>query len=180
MDTKCGLAGKVKNTFLDFDDDELESADSQRPNSDPTSDRSSCSDWSESDNSESSRCRIYKFRGEADLKKPVRLPTNMHGQELGGESKAKKKSTRPCKGKRERFRKYVDKVKLQLAKDPQGFTLHDVDFSSNLALDERGRKKVESILENYRTQVLMHDTESQPISGALACRVTQNPDIVSL
>jgi len=171
----------VKNTFLDVFDEDSESDGDQRPSSDPTSQSSSCSNWSEAEESASSG--IYKFRGEGNLKQPVPLPVKMHGtvvkdddRECAGQHagkaqpKAQKKSTRPCRSKRDRFRKYVDKVKSQMYEDPEGFTMDDVNLPQNLVNDEKGQKKVASILEKYRAQVLSAGTQAQP----------HNPDIVSL
>jgi len=94
-----------------------------------------------------------------------------------------KRHIRPCKGKRDRFRQYVDKLKLQVDQDPEGFTLGSVSFPKYLTESERGRNKVASILEDYRTQLLSNSSEAQPIAGSshgsndgLPC----NPDIVSL
>lgn len=181
MASQLGITGRVKNSFLDFRDEDSESDDDQRPSSDPTSQSSSCSNWSESE--ESTRGCTYKFRGEGNLKQPMPLPVSMRGNagrddnrehagQHGGteQPKVQKKSMRPCRGKREKFRKYVDKLKSQMAEDPEGFTMDTVDFPKNLVNDDKGRKKVASILEKYRTQALSPGTTTQ----------AHNPDIVSL
>jgi len=194
MATQFELAGRVKNTFLDFRDEDSESDVDQRANSDPSCSASSRSSWSESTDNES--CHLYKFRGENDLKQPVRSQMNMHWKTQRDydqgrarqhhntdQAKVPKKCTRPCKGRRERFRKYVDSLKSQVDVDPQGFAFGDVNLHENLVHDERARKKVASILENYRTQILSKGTETPPGAGALSCNAessAHNPDIVSL
>jgi len=65
--------------------------------------------------------------------------------------------------------------------NPDGFSIDTIDFPQNL--DERGRQKVASILDKYKTQVLPAGTETQPAAGASAHSSEQlphNPDIVSL
>jgi len=180
METKLELTGRVKNTFLNFADGDSESSGERRPSSDPTSQSSNCSNWSESEESEGGR--IYRFRGAANLKQPVRSQLKSQGkvesdevqdcvEQHGGTEQPNPqwRCTRPCKARRERFRKYVDKMKAQVAEDPAGFTMDKVNVPEKLVPDERGRKKVASILENYRTQVLSQGTAAQPVTGTSGC-----------
>jgi len=183
MESKGVLTGKLKNTFLEFESEDEGSEDSKRrPSSDPTSRSSSCASWSESEESQSGR--IYRFRG--DLRKPVR-PLKVdkgEGQQVMTEQpKPKRKCTRPCKGKRERFRKYVDKIKTQVDQDPEGFDYEKVDHPEGLLQNDKGRKKVESIIENYRAGIMAKGSEGQPTEGTNASaseHFARNPDVISL
>jgi len=191
MDTNFDFTGRLKNTSLDPRDEDCESDVDKRPSSDPTSPTSSRSSYSQS--VDRSSC-IYKFRGERALKQPVRSLMNTRGkvaqndvQEYFGQHDRTEQSKvrefiRPCRGKREIIRKYVDLLTPQVDAHPERFTLGNTNLPLKLVLDERGRKRTASILENYRTKILSKGTEAQQVTG-LGCRgegLPCNPDIVSL
>jgi len=166
MGSKGVLTGKLKNTFLEFGSDGEESDEGKRrPSSDPTTSRSSSwASWSESEESQSGR--IYKFRG--DLRQQARSSKVPNPREMPEQPKPKKKCTRPCKGKRERFRKYVDKVKSQVDQDPEGFDCDKLNLPDGLVQNDKGRKKVASIIENYRAGIISKGTDGRPSEGTNA------------
>jgi len=170
MGTNFDLTGRVKNTFLDFHDEDCESDVDQKPSSDPGSPIARSS-WSQPVDS-NSRC-TYRFKGESFLKQPVSSLMNTGGkvaknddQEDSGqhdkrEQSEAKKFVRPCRRKRERFRKYVDSFKPQVDADPESFTFSNINLCPMLLHDERGRKKMASVLEDYRAMILSKGTEVQ-------------------
>jgi len=83
-------------------------------------------------------------------------PASQSGEELTlqDDSKAHKKKTRPCKGKRNRFRKYVDRLKLQMIQGGTDFKLDDVEVPESFSKD-----KVIQILCKYQQE--QHDDLEQ-------------------
>jgi len=66
----------------------------------------------------------------------------------------RKNGGRPCKGKRRRFRKFVDKMKLEIDKDPFGFNLHNAELPVSISTTQKLRDKVAQILSDYHNEVL--------------------------
>jgi len=61
---------------------------------------------------------------------------------------------RPSKGKRQRFRKYVDKMKLEIKKDPFGFKVDDTLLPLDIATTDKLRGRFTQILKAYQHEVL--------------------------
>jgi len=141
------LIGRVKNTFLDFQDegsgDDLVgfSLADTKASSDTTDNRSTSSAISE----------CYMFRD--DLKE-------FEGNEgSGGHEEAeggRKNKYRPCRKQRNNFRKYVDKLKEQLQQDPEGFNIQKIEHPQWVMRGKGSGQKVANILGNYHAQLSGH------------------------
>lgn len=70
------------------------------------------------------------------------------------DAKQHKKRGRPCKGKRQRFRKYVEKMKLEIDKDPFGFNVDNVGLPVSITTANKLQDKFIQILRNYQIEVL--------------------------
>jgi len=176
------LTGRVKNTFLHFEDSDTESDLGQRPSSDPTSSRSASSVASLSETEE---CPVpYRFRGDLKHKQQAchRAPNGLRTLgEPAQPTETGKKHLRPCKSKRDKFRKYVDSLKAQLEEDPQGFDCSKIQHPQNLVQDKRGVDKVASIIEKYRAQITAQfSSASNTMASSPSEPRDSDPYIVSL
>jgi len=70
------------------------------------------------------------------------------------ENTLKKKLGRPCKGKRHRFNKFVDRLKMDVLTKKEAFSVEDVYWPPHLLANDSDRQKVIRILEAYQLQVL--------------------------
>jgi len=66
----------------------------------------------------------------------------------------KKQRGRPCKGKRRRFQKYVEKMKLEIEKDPFGFNVDNTDLPMSIATTHKLHGKFIQILRTYQIEIL--------------------------
>jgi len=176
------LAGKVKNTFLHFEDDDNSDSDLEhRPSSDPTSSRSSASVASLSETDECPT--VYRFRHDlqrTQLQK-TQARESLQSEESAQSREKGKKYIRPCKTRRDKFRKYVDGLKVQLEKDPQGFDCNSIQHPTNVVQDKRGADKVASIIAKHRAQMIAQGPNVSNTRGGLQVEPNvSNPHIVSL
>jgi len=151
MEPHTPLIGRVKNTFLDFQEERSDenvvgySFAKAKAASDPTD---SCSS---SLRSSSTSSEYYMFRD--DLKE-------FEGNEgSGGHEEAeggRKNKYRPCRKQRNNFRKYVDKLKEQLQQDPEGFNIQKIEHPQWVMRGKGSGQKVANILGNYHAQLSGH------------------------
>jgi len=66
----------------------------------------------------------------------------------------KKQHGRPCKGKRQRFRKYIGKMRLEIEKDPFGFNVENTEMPISLASTKKLHGKLLQILRTHQIEVL--------------------------
>jgi len=146
------LIGLVKNTFLDFQDEDSDydlagfSFANPRANSDPTDSRSTSS------RSSSACSDRYMFRDDL---KPLEGNEGSGGHE---EAEGGRKNTyrRPRRKERHNFRKYVDKLKEQLRQDPEGFNIQKIEHPQWVMRGKGSGQKVANILGNYHAQLSGH------------------------
>jgi len=67
---------------------------------------------------------------------------------------AQKKHTRPCKEKRERFRKVIDHLKVKVRQERENFDVDHIPLPKGLATDSKAVARVKSMMGHYRDQVL--------------------------
>jgi len=65
-----------------------------------------------------------------------------------------KKHLRPCKGKRLRFRKLIDNLKVKVRQELENFDVDDITLPMSIANDPKTVARVKSMMGNYRDQVL--------------------------
>jgi len=66
--------------------------------------------------------------------------------------KERKKQIRPCKGRRDRFRKYIDHLKAKVRQELDTFDMDKVQIPSHMA--PKGVARVRSMMEKYHQEVL--------------------------
>jgi len=105
--------------------------------------------------------RVYAFDQTWDSNESVKVESSdgeqgdQSGDDDSDDARRKKKGGgRPCKGKRRRFRKYVDKMKLEIDKDPFGFNVQTAELPVSIATTDKLRDKVIQILKAYQSEVL--------------------------
>jgi len=116
--------------------------------------------------------RVYAFDQTWDSNESVKVMSSdgeqgdQSGDDDSDDAKGKKKGGgRPCKGKRRRFRKYVDKMKLEIDKDPFGFNVHTAELPVSIATTDKLRGKVIQILKAYQSEVLERLADPSTFSG---------------
>jgi len=65
-----------------------------------------------------------------------------------------KKHTRPCKEKRERFRKVIDHLKVKVRQERENFDVDHIPLPQGLANDPKAVARVKFMMGHYRDQVL--------------------------
>jgi len=70
------------------------------------------------------------------------------------ETGSQKKHFRPCKGKRDRFRKVIDHLKDKVHEELEDFDLDNIELPKFMACDLKTIDRVKSMMEGYQRQVL--------------------------
>jgi len=100
--------------------------------------------------------RVYEWHGEAWLPKDNMLSSThsvAHTTSTNA-TQVSKKWPRPCKGKRLRRKKFVEKMKAEIAAHMDTFDMGEVSWPPSLAHSCKQRQTVIRRLENYQQQVL--------------------------
>jgi len=64
------------------------------------------------------------------------------------------KKSRPCKGKRNRYKKLVDRLQRQISENPVVFAMDQVDLPPSLQANDRQRLRLIDRLKSYQHKVL--------------------------
>jgi len=64
------------------------------------------------------------------------------------------KKTRPCKAKRNRYKKLVHKLQTEISDNPEVFRMDQIDFPPSLQANESQRLKLIDRMERYQNRVL--------------------------
>jgi len=79
---------------------------------------------------------------------PEQQPQDLYVQQ------EQKKHTRPCKEKRERFRKVIDHLKVKVRQERENFDVDHMPLPQGVANDPRAVARVKFLMGRYRDQVL--------------------------
>merc|ERR1719410_1536010 len=61
---------------------------------------------------------------------------------------------RPCKGKRQRHQKFLDRMKTMAEDNPHNFNIEDVELPPSIEANEALKAKFAAKVQMYKTQVL--------------------------
>jgi len=64
-----------------------------------------------------------------------------------------KKRYRPCKGKRLRYKRFVERLHMQVAMDGESFNMDQVLWPPSLQADDKKRQKLIRCMENFHHQI---------------------------
>jgi len=64
-----------------------------------------------------------------------------------------KKRNRPCKGKRRRFKRFVDNLKNQMSEDVESFNVEEVWWPPSLEANDRKRQQLIKLMEDLQHQL---------------------------
>jgi len=67
---------------------------------------------------------------------------------------AHKRNMRPCKAKRDKFRKFIDHLKIKVRLELENFDIDSVELPSGVAHDPKAVARVRSMMERYQREVL--------------------------
>jgi len=82
-------------------------------------------------------------------------------------SESTKKGSRPCKGKRIRYKKLVERLKDEISAHPTTFQLENVVLPPSLMKNEKRRFLLMDLIERHRHQVQMGNEPIEDSSGPL-------------
>jgi len=68
----------------------------------------------------------------------------------------KKRPSRPCKGKRLRFRKFVERLKTQIDSKVEFFDIEEVAWPPSLEINDKKRQLLIQRIEQYQHKALCH------------------------
>lgn len=190
------LVGRVKNTFLDFEDEPMGSDwcrdefKTHTSSSLPVMSRSSS--WGSLPETGKARS-LQEYRYRNDLVSHVKneqleckheelledtMGSNLKTTMRQETTEQRQKHNRPSRNARDRFWQYVEKLKMRLEHDPQNFDCRNIEHPSAFMRDGRSFDKVVSILEKHRakllTQHLSTSTSSSSTHLNLACESNSN------
>jgi len=92
----------------------------------------------------------FHSRAETDLNDD---PTSESSQTQQAMTQNNKKEQRPCKAKRQRYRKFLNKLKAQIVADPSSFDMRQVELLPSLTDHPKRLHKLTLYLENFQEQV---------------------------
>jgi len=78
----------------------------------------------------------------------------------------RKTKLRPCKGKRDRYRKLVTRLTHEVDADPEGIDLRAVDLPPSVASNENIKAKLLAQMESYRDEVITKRDAGGAAAGA--------------
>jgi len=94
---------------------------------------------------------------------PIDVSCDSSTEILGAEERDQvQKMPRPCKGKRNRYKKLVQRLQTQIMANPGGFTMDDIVLPPNLLANHTQRLKLIDRMKRYQQEVL---TSCSPYSG---------------
>jgi len=95
---------------------------------------------------------------------PIDVSCNSSTDILSAEERdqEKKKAPRPCKGKRNRYKKLVHHLERQIMANPGVFTMDDIVLPPSLQANQTQRLKLIDRMAKYQQEVL---TSCSPYSG---------------
>jgi len=131
----------IKNTFLEFLEEDLETQRHKRSSSLPP--RNDARWRSEGFNMAS---------GSRNTSQVISTKVAPHGGEDQQASCLKRSIIRPCKARRDKFRKFVETLKQKLIQDPDAFSLDKITVPKSLVWDERTHLKVVKLLADFRRE----------------------------
>jgi len=79
-----------------------------------------------------------------------------------------KKPNRPCKGKRNRYKKFVKRLQIQFLEDPSSFELETINLLPSLQRNDKQRPRLMQRMVNFMYQAKMCDVVEVNI-GTLSC-----------
>jgi len=150
----------VKNTFIHFQFvDSVVAHNARRSRSEPPlpSARLECHK-NEANTCNRTTCSSSGGGGSSGSSKSTSSSSSSSNEEFawsGADDNSKKpnqKHQRPCKSKRDAFRKFVDTLKKQLSENPQAFSLEDVEIPKRFCRTG-SRSKVAAILAGFLEEV---------------------------
>jgi len=68
----------------------------------------------------------------------------------------RKRPSRPCKGKRERYRNFVERLKMEISANPESFRMENIALPPSLVENARKRENLMHFIECYRREVRAH------------------------
>jgi len=83
-------------------------------------------------------------------------------------AQCKKRSSRPCKGKRLRFRKFVERLKTQVDSKVEFFDIEEVAWPPSLETNDKKRQLLIKRMEQYQRNALCHNY-NHVTNSALRC-----------
>jgi len=75
---------------------------------------------------------------------------------------------RPCKGKRLRFRKFMERLKTYIDGDVEFFNIQEVSWPPSLEADEKRRQHIIQIMEEYQN-IVMCQQKLHAFTGVHSC-----------
>jgi len=84
-------------------------------------------------------------------------------------SEAENKTYRPCRAKRNRFQKLVNRLEAQILEDPEGFTMDKVALPPSLLNNQGERQKLIDLMETFQQKTLTSMRASLASANDLAC-----------
>jgi len=133
---------RIKNTFLEFQDEDPVTTGPQRSKSLPprveSCNVSPGSQWTLMSQSE------------------VRVPSTgtIPFEQVDKKALYGKRNPRPCKAKRFKFKHFVETLKMKLLHDPDSFSLCRIKVPKDLVWDDRTQAHVAKILADCRKQLV--------------------------
>jgi len=71
-------------------------------------------------------------------------------------ARSRKRRSRPCKGKRLRFRRFVENLKTQIDSKVEFFNIEEVAWPPGLETNDKKRQLVIQLIEQYQHKALCH------------------------
>jgi len=87
-----------------------------------------------------------------DAEHPTANASMASAMETTGKHQGVRRS-RPCKGKRRRYKQFVESLQIQISEDPEYFDFKNVAFPPNLRDNAKKREILIRQMQNFHTQV---------------------------
>jgi len=152
---------------LEADDDE----ESRHALSDPTDSSRSCSDWEEG-----KRVFIFNEDFSTSLSSSSRVPSRDSSSSERPQAEIhvetvmppERKSRRPGKGEREKYKAFVEELKARIRSDPRNFDPDAVKLPKELERTSQSQAKMTAFLKEHQRQVIADEAAQQRSSSSSA------------
>jgi len=130
----------IKNTFLEFQEEDLETQRHKRSSSLPPGNDSR---WESAG---------FDMASESHDGLPICSPEVAKQRGAWQKASSTKNPIRPYKARRDKFRQFVEKLKQQLLRDPDDFSLDKITVPKNILWNERTHLKVVKLLADFQKE----------------------------
>lgn len=89
-------------------------------------------------------------------------PHRVNGRDQYSPHQQEKRSQRPCKGKRDRYRKLVLRIQQAIDEDPEGFDLEATELPPSIASNKKLKQKLQKRVQAYTSNIRSERQEGVP------------------